>query len=40
MFNYRSDTTDRFDSTKLRRIYKHRARFPASGPGLRVDLKG
>jgi len=39
MFNYRSDTTDRFDSPRLRRVHKHRTRFPESGPGLRVDLK-
>jgi hypothetical protein len=38
MFNYRTRTTDRFDSPELRRSYKHQTRYPQSGPGLRIEL--
>jgi hypothetical protein len=39
MFNYRTETTERFDTSRLRRIHKLRTRYPDSGAGLRIDLQ-
>ena len=38
VFNYRSETTERFASSSLRRAHRYRTAYPGQGPGIRVKI--
>lgn len=40
MFNYRTESTERFDSFTLRHSHKYRTVYPESDHGLQIDLPG